>query len=163
MATIEINIDDYLSESEKKQYAIEAFKDSVKYGMFNGKDGVQLDSEIQRVIGNISHSIVMEAVQKHIPNCEELIKQKTLEVLNKESFSYEVFKKKDAWDRDESLAITYMREVIQKNKESFQQKIKAEIENYDASDDIREAIGGEFAEMADTLYKLSELFSKKGV
>ena len=161
MTTIQINIDDYLSESEKKQYAIEAFKESIKHDLFNGKDGVQLDSEIQRVIGNISHSIVMTEIQKYIPNYEELIKEKTLAVLQKDNFSYEVFKKKDPWGGEDSLAVTYMREVIQKNKELFQQKIKSDIENYDASDDIREAIGSEFAEMSDTLYKLSELFGKK--
>lgn len=62
---------------------------------------------------------------------------------------------------EDSLAVTYMREVIQKNKELFQQKIKSDIENYDASDDIREAIGSEFAEMSNTLSKLSELFGNK--
>ena len=69
--TITIDINDYLSESEKKEYAIEAFKETIKKGMFKDKQGIQLDSEIQRVIGNISHSIVMEEVQKYIPNCEE--------------------------------------------------------------------------------------------
>ena len=66
--------------------------------MFNDEQGIQLDAKIQRVIGNISHFIVMEEVQKYIPNFEELIKQKTLQVINKDSFSYEVFKKKDAWN-----------------------------------------------------------------
>lgn len=158
MSTIEINIDDYLSEQEKKELAIEAFKESIKNGIFKGKTGIQLDSEIQRVIGNISHSIVMDEVQKYIPNCEELIKQKTLDVINKSSFNYEVFKKKDAWDKEESLAITYMREVVMQSKNEFQEKIRETIRNYDAKEDIRQAISDEFATMADTIYKLSELF-----
>lgn len=162
--TIVIDINDYLSESEKKEYAIEAFKETIKKGMFNDKQGIQLDAEIQRVIGNISRSIVMEEVQKYIPNCEELIKKKTLEVINKDSFSYEVFKKKDVWDKDESLAITYMNETIRANKELFQKRIKETIENYDLSNDIAEQISNEFGQMADTIYKLSELFqSKQGV
>jgi len=162
--TIVIDINDYLSETEKKEYAIEAFKETIKKGMFNDKEGIQLDTEIQRVIGNISHSIVMEEVQKYIPNCEELIKKKTLEVINKDSFSYEVFKKKDVWDKNESLAITYMNETIRENKELFQKRIKETIENYDLSNDIAEQISNEFGQMADTIYKLSELFqSKQGV
>jgi hypothetical protein len=161
--TIVIDINDYLSESEKKEYAIEAFKETIKKGMFNDKQGIQLDTEIQRVIGNISHSIVMEEVQKHIPNCEELIKKKTLEVINKDSFSYEVFKKKDVWNKDESLAITYMNETIRANKELFQKRIKETIENYDLSYDIAEQISNEFGQMADTIYKLSELFQSKQV
>ena len=159
--TIEIDINDYLSESEKKYYAIEAFKETIKKGMFKDKQGIQLDSEIQRVIGNISHSIVMEEVQKYIPNCEQLIKEKTLQVINKDSFSYEVFKKKDAWDKEESLAITYMYQTIKENKDLFQSRIKEAIENYDLSKDISEQISNEFAQMADTIYKLSELFEKK--
>ena len=92
--TITIDINDYLSESEKKEYAIEAFKETIKRGMFNDKEGIQLDREIQRVIGNISHSIVMDEVQKYIPNCEELIKQKVLKILNEDSLTYQVFKKR---------------------------------------------------------------------
>lgn len=161
MSTIEINIDDYLSEQEKKELAIEAFKESIKNGIFKGKTGIQLDYEIQRVIGNISHSIVMDEVQKYIPNCEELIKQKTLDVINKSSFNYEVFKKKDAWDKEESLAITYMREVVMQSKNEFQEKIRETIRNYDAKEDIRQAISDEFSTMADTIYKLSELFQTK--
>ena len=98
--TIKIDINEYLSESEKKEYAIQAFKESIKKGMFNDKQGVQLDTEIQRVIGNISHTIVMDEVQKYIPNFEELIKQKVLKILTEDSFSYQIFKKKDAWEQN---------------------------------------------------------------
>jgi hypothetical protein len=159
--TITIDINDYLSESEKKEYAIQAFKETIKKGMFDDKEGIQLDREIQRVIGNISHSIVMDEVQKYIPNCEELIKQKVLQILTKDSFSYHVFKKKDAWENKESLAITYMNETIRENKEVFQKRIKETIENYDLSNDISEQISNEFGQMADTIYKLSELFHSK--
>lgn len=162
--TIKIDINDYLSESEKKEYAIEAFKEVIKKGLFKDKQGIQLDSEIQRVIGNISNNIVMEEVQKYIPNCEELIKQKTLQAISKDSFSYEVFKKKDVWDKEESLAVTYMNETIRDNKELFQKRIKETIENYDLTDDIAEQISNEFSQMADTIYKLSELFqSRQGI
>ncbi|MBS1577777.1 MAG: hypothetical protein JST09_20935 [Bacteroidetes bacterium] len=159
--TITIDINDYLSESEKKEYAIEAFKETIKKGMFNDKDGIQLDREIQRVIGNISHSIVMDEVQKYIPNCEDLIKQKVLKIINEDSFSYQVFKKKDAWENSESLAITYMNETIRANKDVFQKRIKETIENYDLSKDVAEQISNEFGYMADTIYKLSELFHPK--
>lgn len=159
--TITIDINDYLSESEKKEYAIEAFKETIKKGMFDDKEGIQLDREIQRVIGNISHSIVMNEVQKYIPNCEELIKQKVLKILTEDSLSYQVFKKKDAWENQESLAITYMNETIRTNKELFQKRIKETIENYDLSKDIAEQISNEFGQMADTIYKLCELFHPK--
>jgi methyl-accepting chemotaxis protein len=163
MATIEIKIDNYLSEEEKKQYAIEAFKETIKKDLFKDKQGIQLDSETQRVIGNISHSIVMKEVQKYIPNCEDLIKKKTIESINKDNYDYYVFKKKDAWDKEESLAITYMNETIKQNKELFQKRIKETIANYDLSRDIAEQISAEFGQMADTIYNLAELFNKKNL
>ena len=103
----------------------------------------------------------MDEVQKYIPNYKALIEENTLKTIQKSDFSYEIFKKKDAWDREESIAVTYMKEVILKSKEDFQQKIREAIINYDPNDDIKEAISKEFEEMADTIYKLSELFQKK--
>ena len=63
--------------------------------------------------------------------------------------------------KDESLAITYMNETIRANKELFQKRIKETIETYDLSNDIAEQISNEFGKMADTIYKLSELFQSK--
>jgi len=162
MAQIEININDYLSEEEKKEIVIEMFRQQVKKELFKSIDGtVKSDSEIQRVIGNISHSIVMNEVQKYIPDCESMIKDKVINTLTNKELSYQVFKKKDVWDKDESLAIKYMNEAITDCKELFQNRIKDTIENYDLSKDISENISDEFNKMADTIYNLSELFKKK--
>lgn len=158
MAQFEIDIDNYLSEQEKKELVIESFKEVVKELMFNNKDGVELDHEMQRIIGNISHSIVMEEVQKYIPNCEELIKKKTLEILNESSLTYHVFKKKDAWEKEDSLAITYINETIRNHKEEFQNRIKETLASYDFHNDISDKISSEFDEMVSSFTKLSEFF-----
>lgn len=162
MVQIEINIDNYLSENEKKELAIQVFKEQIKNALFKSSDGtVQSDSEIQRVIGNISHSIVMQEVQTYIPNCEQMIKDKTLEIISKSDFHYQIFKKKDVWDKEESLAITYLNETVRNCKETFQSKIKEAIENYDCSIEVSKEISNTFSEMAGTIYKLSELFHNK--
>ena len=161
-AQIEINVNDYLSEEDKKELVIEVFKEQVKRELFKSSDGtIQAGSEVQRIIGNISHEIVMAEVQKYIPDCEKMIKDKTMECLNAKSFSYYVFKKKDAWERDESLAITYMNEAIRESKEVFKNRIKEAIAKYDLSKDIAAEISNTVGEMADTIYKLSELFHNK--
>jgi hypothetical protein len=165
MAQIEIDINEYLTENEKKELIIEAFKEQVKSELFKSHNGtIQSDSEVQRIIGNITGQIVMNEVQKYIPDCEKMIREKTIEALIKDNYSYYVFKKKDAWDKEESLAVTYMNETIKSCKETFQKRIKETIENYDLSNDIAEQISNEFSQMADTIYKLSDLFqSKQGV
>lgn len=160
--TIEIDINDYITEEEKKEIAIQTFANQVKKELFKSSEGtIQSDSEIQRIIGNISYEIVMQQVQKHIPDCEKMIKEKTIETLNKADFSYHLFKKKDAWDREESLAIVYMNEAIKQSKDIFQNRIKETIANYDLTDEISEKIGDEFNQMAETIYKLSDLFHNK--
>ena len=162
MATIEIDINSYLSEDEKREIVIDVFRTQVKNELFKSQDGtIQSDSEIQRVIGNITGQIVMNEVQKYIPDYKKFIEENTLKSIQKADFSYQVFKKKDAWDKEESLAITYMREVITKSKNDFQEKIRETVLAYDPTDDIKEAISDQFGEMADTIYKLSELFHKK--
>lgn len=162
MATIEINIDDYLSESEKKELAIGVFKERIGSELFKArKGGVQSDSEIQRIIGNISHEIVMKEVQKHIPGCEDMIKRKVENLLNEKDFSYQIFKKADAWERDESLAITYMQQSIQENKDMFQNRIKKYLEDYDPSEDISNEISNFFDNLGGNMYALSELFLNK--
>jgi hypothetical protein len=90
-----------------------------------------------------------------------MIKEKTIESLSKENYNYYIFKKKDAWDKEESLAVTYMNETIRNCKETFQNRIKETIENYDLSNEISEQISNEFSQMADTIYKLSDLFQSK--
>ena len=160
---IKININDYLSEEEKKELVIQTFKETVKRELLDGHSDntIQSDSEIQRVIGNITHHIVMEEVQKFIPDFEEHIKSKVRKVLTEKDLSYEIFKEKNVWDSRESLAITYLNETVKECKETFQNRIKEAIENYDLSKPITDEVSAVFDEMAGNFYKLSELFYKK--
>jgi len=157
-----INIDDYLSEQEKKELAIEVFKERISSEMFKSSKGsIDSDSEIQRIIGNISHEIVMNEVQKHIPDFEKLITKKVSKIITENDLSYQVFKKKSAWDKDESLAVTYMQQTIIENRDLFKGRIKQAMENYDLSKDLSEQVTSEFEKMAGSFYKLAEYFQKR--
>ena len=160
---IEININDYLSEEEKKELVIQTFKETVKRELLDGKSDntIQSDSEIQRVIGNISHHIVMKEMQNYIPDFEDMIKTKVRKCLSESNLNYEIFKVKNAWDSKESLAVTYINETVKECKEIFQNRIKEAIENYDLSKTITDEVSAVFDEMAGNFYKLSELFHKK--
>ena len=163
-AKFEFDIDNYLSEEEKKEIAIDVFRSRISNEMFKTREGsVQSDSEIQRIVGNITMHIVMEEVQKHIPDYKTLVSDGVKRGLEKADFNYYIFKKKDEWESKEGLGTTYMNEVIAKQKDAFQSKIKDAIMRYDCSDDISKEISNEFGEMADTIYKLSELFINKSI
>lgn len=154
---MEINIDEYISEEEKKEIAIDVFRQQVKNELFKSINGtVQSDSEIQRVIGNITHQIVFKEVQKYIPDAKEQIISKVKKSLSKD-LSYEIFRKKDVWDKEEGLAVKYLREEIKNNEKYFKSRIKQTIEEYDFKDQLREEISVKFENIAESLYSLSEL------
>lgn len=162
MAQIELDIDKYLSEEEKKQLAIDVFKERISKELFKSREGtIQSDSEIQRVIGNISHAIVMKEVQKYIPDFESQIKNKVKKALSEGNIKYEIFKVKNAWDSQESLAITHLNEAVKENRDILKQRVLNAIMNYDLSSQIKEEVSSLFEEMAGNLYKLSELFTKE--
>lgn len=159
---IKINIDDYLSEEEKKEIAIDVFKQQVKKELFKSNDGtIQSDSEVQRVIGNITHEIVFNEVQKYIPDAKEKIKEKVRKVLEEKDLTYHVFRKKDLWDKEESLAITYLNQEIKANEEMFKSRIKKAMEEYDLGDDLNKELSARFEKLADTMYSLGDLFYNK--
>ena len=82
---VDVNINDYLSEEDKKEIAIDVFRQQVKKELFNSNDGtVQADSEIQRIIGNITHEVVFTEVQKYIPDAKEQIIGKVKKALAKD-------------------------------------------------------------------------------
>jgi len=159
---VTINIDDYLSEEEKKEIAIDVFRNQVKTQLFKSIDGtVQSDSEVQRVIGNISYEIVFNEVQKYIPNAKKMVEDKVSKILKEKDLSYYIFRKKDAWDKEESLAITYLNQEVKSNEEMFKSRIKKEMEEYDLGDDLNKELSNKFDKLADTMYSLSDLFINK--
>ena len=158
----EIEIDNYLTEEEKKEIAIDVFRERISKDLFKGHmSNLERDSEIQRIIGNISHDIVIEEMNRRISNYEEMIKTKVKEILNKNDLSYYIFKRKDAWEREESLGTTYIQEEIRANKDIIKNKVRETIANYDAEVDVSNAISEEFNNMSNTLYELSDLFRNK--
>lgn len=149
-----LNVDDYLTFEEKRSIVKDLFTEQVS-------ELLSKESNITRIISNISHEIVFQDVQKFIPNYEEQIKINVQNTLRENNLNYYIFKRKDAWDKDESLAIKYLNETVNANKELLQSKIKDCIENYNYEKDVSESISNKFSEMSETLSNLSDLFYKK--
>ena len=47
--------------------------------------------------------------EKYIPNAKKMVEDKVSKILKEKDLSYYIFRKKDAWDKEESLAITYLK------------------------------------------------------
>lgn len=88
--TIVIDIDEYLSENERKEIAKEAFKDAC-IGKF--KD----ESEVKRIISNSAYDIVYDLVDKQFDiKLETILKDKVHEIVTNLT-AFNIFKKPDAW------------------------------------------------------------------
>lgn len=152
---IEINIDNYLSEDEKKSIVIDAFREAISKKLFKTDRGdLVSDSEIQRVIGNISHNIIVDEVSKILPNYKDLIKAKVGQIITSSNLSYHVFKKKDVYESDESLAISYIKETVASLKPTITEKVKDSVANFDFASEVRDQICDQLAIVSDTVYEL---------
>lgn len=109
-----INIEDYLSDEEIKQIVTEEFREKVRESI--RKNGVTT------FIANIGYQNVFEIINNEIPEYENLVKDKTKEVIEGLS-SYSVFRKKDLVDNEDSLGQKYLEKAVEDNKNIINDKV----------------------------------------
>lgn len=142
---LEINIDEYISDTEKRQIALEAFKDVCE-------DKFRKDSE--RIFSNTAHSIVWEEVAKlHDEDVSKKIAQKVSELIENLS-EYSVFRATGHWEK-ESVAHKVMGEAVSENKENLKNRISKIIDGID-----EDAIRSEVTDMATAIIE-DRLFGGK--
>ena len=155
----EIEIDNYLTDEEKKEIAIDVFRERISKDLFKcNMSNIERDSEIQRIIGNISLNIVMEEVNRRIPNYEQMIKDSVKKCLEETIYAHYIFRRKDAWEREDSLGTIYLQEEIRANQQVIKNKIKEAIAEYNPESDISRKISEEFDNMSSSLNELADLF-----
>lgn len=156
-----MDINDFLTEEEQKQYAIEAFKDGIKEHLFKGQTGVLADSEAERILTNISYNVVTEMVAVHLPDYEETIQKKIVDLINNKDLSYHVFREKDAWGGKESLAIETINKAVSDNLSVIKDKINDAVQNFNYSEVVKDEIANQLEEIASSFSKLSDVFYNK--
>lgn len=161
-ASITINIDDYLTESDKRELVREAFKEQVLQKLFNTKDLSK--NECERLISNISYYSIVEYVQQFIPDFEEKIRERVAEVIEEDyqHLSYKVFYS-GGYSEKPSLGFNIIQDVVRENKELIKSKVKTAIENHrtetvvnDKFIEITQEHVSNMREMLDIFYKKQE-------
>lgn len=109
-----INIEDYLSDDEIKEIVKEELREKIKSNI--EKNGVI------RFISNIGYHNVFEIINKEIPEYENLVKEKTKEVIEGLT-SFSVFRKADLVEREDSLGQKYLEKAIEDNKDIINNKV----------------------------------------
>lgn len=129
-STIEIDLNDYITEDERKQMARDVFK--VECARHVQKD-------FERILSNSAYYMVGELVDQHFDGCMvEVLKANAIKVINGLSSST-VFSPPSAWERAASKGFEHMQSAIDDFKPEIYARVHEVIASYN-SDDLRELI-----------------------
>lgn len=116
MAIIEVNLDDYLSEGEKKSIAKQAFYDKCANKYMN---------DHERLFSNAAYRVVAELVNKEMDNdVSTIIKDKAISII-KDMTGYSIFKAPDAWEREASKGFTILQKALDESAHLIQARVEA--------------------------------------
>ena len=139
-----IDLDDYVSEEEKKAIAIEEFRRVA---------AKKCELDFERILSNASYSLVQKVVDDAFDGgMVATVKAKSIEIINALS-SFTVFKKPDAWDRGESKGWSHLQAAIDEAKPVIQERVNAVIADL-SDEDLRELISDRITDAV--LSKLSK-------
>lgn len=111
---MEIDINQYLSEEDKKRITEEEYRSAIR-------SAVVVDKE--RLLSNAAYTVVQKLIDEQFgEDMNKLLVEKTINIISDLS-AYSVFKKKDAWDKDESKGYKYLQEAVENNKELIEDKV----------------------------------------
>lgn len=142
---MEIDFEQYLSEYERKEIVASVFREKCAETL--KKDG-------QRIISNASYEIVTQMVDEIFDGkLKELLVEKTKHIIS-ELTSYTVFKRKDVWESDDSVAWRLLQEIMRESKPAMQARISEIIATLN-EEDMRQTLRDEAVYLID-----SKLFGK---
>ena len=131
MNTLNINIENYLSEDDIKNILIDEYKQWFR----NMKEQDKL-----RILSNFSYEFIFKTINDNVDGkLLELTKAKTLETLEQANFNYFVFRPADAWSKPESVPMTMINNIVKSKQNVIEDKIDKAIEGL-SNKDLRQWI-----------------------
>ena len=116
---MEIDVDDYLSEEDKKRMVVDAYSYAINR---------RVESDFERILNNTAYNLVRSMVDDALgKDSKEIIKEKVIEVINKLS-SHTVFNGPDAWDKTTSKGYDLLQESVKESAPLIESKVKSVIE-----------------------------------
>ena len=125
MSTLNINVDDYLSESDKRRIVTDAFSAAA---------ATHAQKDFERIISNSAYYLVGEIVDRHFDgNMVATLKEKAISVINNLSSST-VFSPPNAWDRAASKGFEHMQSALDELKPMIHQRVHDLIASYNSEE-----------------------------
>lgn len=127
---ITINIEDYVSPGEMKAMVMEEMRNILHQHYYRN------ESEINRMITNLSYEFIFKAVSEAIgEDAIEKISSTVKRLLEDDSnIRYNMWRKKDAWDKSDSPAIQIMDRAIKDSEGLIRTKVMIAIDEYEFKD-----------------------------
>jgi hypothetical protein len=118
---VEIDIDDYLSEDEKKELCKEYVRVTLR-GNENHK---------ARVLSNMAYSAAFAILDSTLtPEMLETVRNKTVEQIGNIT-DFHIFRKKDVWGQEDSIAYLEVKKAVEENKHLIAPLVKKAMVEYD--------------------------------
>jgi len=130
MNEITIDIDNYLTEVEKRQIAREEFRSACAR---------RTQEDFERILSNAAYSLVQKEVDAAFDgNMVDTVRDKAIKVIN-ELNNFNVFRAPNSWDTEPSKGWTYLQEAIESAKPAISQRVLAIVAALE-SGELRERI-----------------------
>lgn len=142
---MEINIKDYMSDEEIKAIIEDEIVRETRRTLCN-------EEEITRILTNISYYELWKKIEQEVPNCQEIIEEKTKEKILEIS-KFDIFKKRNNFlEYKDSLAQQLLDESVKENKNIIDDKVK-KIMNELSLTDIKYDIQSIIEQYIENLFK----------
>ena len=146
---LEIDINEYLDQETMQQMAEDAFREAVRRELSR-------ESEVQRILSNISYDIVQQAVNEVVPRYKDIIVENVKKQLDDFHPSYYIFRRKDSWEKENGVGTDILNAEVRAEKDKIVQKVKDAIDSFDARALVAEVFRSEIEDAAEKLGTLSD-------
>ena len=125
---MEIKIEDYITEEEKKEIVISQFKEDVSK-MFGGNEYTSTGKDRDRIIKNSVAHWITEYIEKTLTDEDKnTIRENVLDTIkNRNDLSFYIFQKPDVWDRTEYTAYKIIQNAVKENEQFIKDKVTESI------------------------------------
>ena len=141
---VEIEINEYLDQETMRQVAEDAFREAVRRELSR-------ESEVQRILSNISYDIVQQAVNEVVPSYKDIIVENVKKQLDNFHASYYIFRRKDAWEKENGVGTDILNEEVRAEKGKIVQKVKDAIDSFDARALVADVFRAEIKDAAEDI------------
>lgn len=113
---VKIKIEDYLTEDDIQEIIKDELAGKVRKAVE--------EKDLGRIITNSAYRIIFKAVDEQIgEDIECLLRDKAIEAVSGLS-TFHVFRQKDVWEKEDSIAYTYLQQAMRDNKDVLFERVK---------------------------------------